>query len=97
MTASERKARFNALASLGCVVCRIHNGSFVEACIHHLTGIKYRATGKKASDEHTIGLCHDHHQGAQGIHTLGMRSWEQMFGTQEYLLDYSDRLLRVLK
>ena len=94
MTTTERKARFDALARLGCCVCRIHHHVFTEAAIHHLTGIKYRAIGKKASDEHTVPLCLNHHQGAQGIHTIGMRPWERMFGTQEYLLGYCDELLR---
>ena len=94
MTPTEKRTRFDAIAALGCIVCRISNHTITPASIHHMTGIKYRSTGKKASDEHVIGLCHHHHQGAQGIHTMGMRPWEIMFGTQESLLEYTNSLLQ---
>jgi len=61
--------------------------------IHHLTGIKYRASGKKASDRHTIPLCDRHHQGEQGIHKLGMRAWEAQFGKQESYLEMVNEYL----
>ncbi|HUW75266.1 MAG TPA: Ref family recombination enhancement nuclease [Gallionella sp.] len=87
------KSHLDKVASLGCIVCRIIHHVFTPACIHHLTGIKYRSTGKKASNFHVIGLCHNHHQGHQGVHTMGMRPWEAAFGTQEYLLDYTNQII----
>lgn len=104
MTTKTSKQRFDALARMGCCVCRNIAGlsGFYssETCIHHLTGSKYRGMGMKAKDEHTIPLCHFHHQGAEGIHTLGMRVWEAKFGTQTELLEqcnnrmgYKSRLL----
>ena len=90
------KERFNNLAKQGCVVCRLFHGVVTPACIHHLTGIQYRSTGKKAKDEHTIPLCYNHHQGAQGIHTIGMSAWENMFGTQTELLNYANDLLEAI-
>jgi len=30
-------------------------------------------------------ICHTHHQGEQGIHYLGNKTWEKKFGTQEEL------------
>lgn len=80
------KARFDAIARMGCIVCRLYYGVYSPACLHHLTGIKYRSTGKKASDAHVIPLCHRHHQGQDGIHAIGMRAWEKRFGTQQELL-----------
>jgi len=93
MTPTERAARFDKLSRMGCIVCRIVHHVYTPAMIHHLTGLKFRSTGKKAKDEHSIGLCHNHHQGAQGIHTIGMRPWENAFGTQEALLEYTDTLI----
>ena len=86
------KARFDAIARMGCIVCRAA-GQITPASIHHLTGIKYRSMGKKASDEHVIPLCYYHHQGKLGIHRLGMRVFEAMFGTQEELLRLTNELL----
>lgn len=83
MTEKEKKVMFDRLVTFGCCVCRNVHGVYTPAQIHHLTGIKYRATGKKANDEHVIPLCHAHHQGHLGIHHLGTRAWEEMFGSQE--------------
>lgn len=80
------KRRFNALAEAGCVVCRNEGLGETPASIHHLIGIGYRGMGRKSSDEHTIPLCHHHHQGAQGIHSLGQHAWEARFGLQSELL-----------
>jgi hypothetical protein len=91
MTPAERDRRFDFL-SRSCIVCRLYHGVVTPASVHHLTGIKYRALGKKADDEHTIGLCHCHHQGEFGIHRIGMRAWETMFWTQVYLLEVTDRM-----
>lgn len=87
------KARFDAITKMGCIVCRIKTGFITPGSIHHLTGLKYRATGKKADDKHTICLCHFHHQGAHGIHHLGARRWEKMFGEQTWLLAVSNEIL----
>jgi hypothetical protein len=51
--------------ALGCCIC---SGS---ASAHHIrTG---QGMGQKASDYETIPLCHYHHQGSEGIHTLGTK------------------------
>jgi len=80
LTKKERKIRFETLAEYGCIIC------MRPAEIHHLIGYKYSSLSKKADDINTIPLCVDHHRGAQGIHHLGMRAWENVYGTQEYLL-----------
>ena len=76
MKAKERKARFNALSQHGCCIC------LRPAEIHHLLGIKYSGMGQKADDEYTIPLCVEHHRGHIGIHHLGQRKWESIFGEQ---------------
>ena len=94
MTPKERKARFEAIAATGCVVCRLQHGINTEPHIHHALGIKYRAMGKKADDSKTYGLCHFHHQGQMGIHTMGLKAWEQVFYDQEFLLEYTEQLIK---
>lgn len=89
----ETKWRFDTIANLGCIVCRLQHGVVTQASIHHLTGIKYRGMGKKADDINTIALCYNHHQGEFGIHRIGMRPWEAMFGTQEYLLEITNNMI----
>ena len=81
MTKKERKARFEALAEFGCVIC------MRPAEIHHLIGYKYSSLSKKADDSNTIPLCVEHHRGGQGIHHMGMRAWEEVYGSQEKLLN----------
>ena len=81
MTKKERQIRFEALAENGCCIC------MRPAEIHHLIGYKYSSLSKKADDQYTIPLCVDHHRGSQGLHHIGMRVWEDTFGTQEYLLN----------
>jgi len=51
--------------------------------IHHITGA---GMGKKSI--HALPLCHEHHQGSQGIHHLGNKVWEEKYGSQEELLEY---------
>jgi len=84
-----KKERFNKLAELGCIVCGMLYGISTPCNIHHLTGIKYRSTGKKADYNDTIGLCPAHHQYGSydhpAIHTHPAE-FERKFGTQEELL-----------
>ena len=87
MTKKERKARFDSLSEYGCIIC------MRPAEIHHLIGYKYSSLSKKADDKNTIALCVEHHRGGQGIHALGMRAWEEVYGTQEYLLDKTNKEL----
>lgn len=78
-----QRERWEQLRALGCVICGQH------AHIHHChTG----AGGRKDHDK-VIPLCHFHHQGAEGIHTLSRRVWEAKYGTEaEHLSALSERL-----
>ena len=80
LTKKERKARFESLSEYGCIIC------MRPPEIHHLIGYKYSSLSKKADDSNTIPLCVEHHRGGQGIHHMGMRVWEEVYGTQEQLL-----------
>ena len=45
--------------------------------------------GRKSNSlTHALPLCHEHHQGSQGIHHLGNKVWEEKYGSQEELLEY---------
>lgn len=66
------------VAAIGCIVCRS------PACIHHIRdGI---GLGMRASHFETIPLCHHHHQGVEGIHTLGTKIWQGKYGSERELL-----------
>jgi hypothetical protein len=67
---------------LGCRVCRNLNLGDTPAAIHHcLTG-----AGGRKDHWKVLPLCHYHHQGEQGIHTLGRKVWQAKYGTEEQLM-----------
>jgi hypothetical protein len=77
------------VAELGCMVCRKNGYEPGPVTLHHL-----RKNGWGKGDYMTlIPLCHTHHQGAEGIHTLGVKAWEKIYGTQAELLAATLRLL----
>jgi hypothetical protein len=45
--------------------------------------------GEPRDDSKTIPLCWNHHQGPDGIHTLGKYVWREKFGHE---LDYLNNL-----
>ncbi len=76
---SAERRHWEKVRSLGCKAkgCKAKNPE-----IHH-TG-----TGKGGRKNHmkVIGLCHHHHRGEQGIHTLSRKVWEPIYGyEQEHL------------
>ena len=76
MTKAERLHK-NRLAQMACLICERlygqHPGGNVE--LHHI-----RTGGWGKGDYLTlIPLCYRHHQGADGIHTLGTKAWERRF------------------
>lgn len=80
MTKAELKHKAK-LADMACVICERlygqHPGGNVT--LHHL-----RSGGFGKGDYTTLfPLCFDHHQGANGIHTLGTKAWERKFGVSQ--------------
>lgn len=74
------------LAELGCLICSS------PANIHHLrTG---KGMAQRSDDYHAIPLCHFHHQGNQGIHTLGTKAWQAKYGTELELLEKVRKMLK---
>ena len=83
-----KRKHYQAVVSVGCIVCRLHYGVHSDPCIHHLTGA---GMGKRDEDR-VIGLCHEHHQGNTGVHH-NTKVFEEKFGTQEYLLEEMNKLI----
>ncbi len=78
--------RWRLIRELGCIVPRCLNK---RPAIHHCgTG----AGGRKDHDK-VIGLCYDHHQGRQGVHTMSRPLWVAEFGTEEELMRKTALLL----
>ena len=70
-----------AVASLGCVVCRrILGREYVPAQVHHI------GDSSERSDWLTIPLCPEHHQGATGFHGAGERAFNRTYKTSELVL-----------
>lgn len=70
--AQDARDHMAAVAGLACCIC----GS-LPVTVHHC--ISRRFGSRKASDFHTIPLCHNHHQGADGIHA-DKAAWESRWG-----------------
>ena len=80
MTKAERQHKAR-LSQMACKICERlygqHPGGNVE--LHHL-----RTGGWGKGDYRTlIPLCFNHHQGADGIHTLGTKAWEKRFDVSQ--------------
>lgn len=73
-TAKQREM-WEKIRLLGCQVVGYHTGALA---IHH---IETGAGGTKDHDR-VICLCHNHHQGADGIHTIGRKAWQEIHGTE---------------
>lgn len=67
----------DAVAGLGCILCREIGYGYTPAEVHHTFDSAAR------SDFLTIGLCPEHHRGATGFHGLGQRAFERMYKTTE--------------
>lgn len=73
-TKSQREV-WSKLAEHGCVICGNH------AQIHHAgTG-----GGGRKNHDFVIPLCFNHHQGVNGLHTIGRKAWQQLHGTEAEL------------
>jgi hypothetical protein len=81
---SERR-HWDRIRSLGCCICQAKNPE-----VHHC------GTGGGGRKDHmkVIGLCHFHHRGEQGIHTMGRKVWGVIYGTESEHLERVSLLLR---
>lgn len=82
-----------AVAELGCMICG------QPAQIHHARGgsmryVESAGVGTRTGDDCAIPLCAHHHTGREGIHTLGVLTWEALHGSQASMLTTVAMLLR---
>lgn len=95
--------RFEKLQLLGCIACRMLRVNGRSAEIHHLL-----SGNKRRGHEYTIPLCGYHHRGvtnlskAQALDAYGpsladgSKPFHERFGSDEFLLDKTNELLRCL-
>ena len=82
---SKERQYMSDVAGIGCIVCRNLGEDESPANVHHIrTG---NGAGQKSGNYLTIPLCHFHHQGGEGIHTLGTRVWQPKYGDELSLLN----------
>jgi len=72
-----QRERWSRIAELGCIV----SGRFPVEIHHAKTG----AGGRKDHDI-VLPLHYDYHRGVHGIHTLGRKKWQALYGTEDELL-----------
>lgn len=78
----EEKKHYDKVANLGCSLCSYLGLGTTSPEIHHI-----RRAGKR-SNAPVIGLCPYHHRGNGGIHGMGRRAFEKVYGiTEEELLE----------
>ena len=88
-TVAERR-HMDAVAELGCVVCRREFGVFSPAAIHHTDG-----KTKPGAHFLVLPLCGAHHQtGGYGVAIhAGRVEWERRYGTQAELMAWIEAQL----
>ena len=90
---AEQKRRWQAVRELGCIV-ELEN-EFRRCCspaeIHHI----HTGSGGRRDHDFVIPLCHFHHSpyGEIGIHRIGRRKWQEIYGTEEELFEKVNELL----
>jgi hypothetical protein len=90
------KERADKLRELGCIVCLLENGLFTPPAIHHIDG-----QTKKNCHKLTIPLCPNHHQIKDNFsqkrwisrHADGRAAFEEKYGTEQELLEETNRLI----
>ena len=80
MTKDEKK-HLNAVAELGCAVCRRMGYEGTPAEIHHKRA--GTGAGRRSSNMLTIPLCPEHHRGTTGLHGLGTKGFTKHWGFDE--------------
>lgn len=87
--------RLDKLVKLGCIVCKLKFGVYSPPEIHHLRA--GMGMGMRNDDDHAIPLCMYHHRlGGYGVAIhAGQKFFESNYGTEEELLEETNRLIHV--
>ena len=84
----EQRKHYDQVARLGCSLCRYLGYGESPCEVHHI-----RRAGKRDKAP-VIGLCPSHHRGNVGIHGMGRRAFEKVYGvTEEQLLEKTLELI----
>lgn len=84
----EQRKHYDKVARFGCSLCRYLEYGESPCEIHHI-----RRAGKRDTAP-VIGLCPEHHRGNGGIHGMGRRAFEKVYGiTEEELLEQTLQLI----
>lgn len=89
------EAHLKNIRQMPCCVCGVTPAGFA----HHALGgsmvakVGVRGAAMRASDFLALPLCQHHHQGAEGLHTIGVRTWEAEYGDQVWHLERMGRQL----
>lgn len=90
-TAEDRR-HMDAVAQLGCIVCRRVMGIFTPLVeLHHPR--KGTGMGQRAAHQDVLPLCFEHHRGNTGVHGLGTKGFEKHYGFSEADLLLDVRLI----
>jgi hypothetical protein len=87
------KERYQKLAELGCICCRLFEGVFSPCDVHHING------RTKNGNQETIGLCYYHHREGSNCEThVSRHPWlsefEDRYKTEAELLEITNDLLK---
>lgn len=93
MANKSEKAHLNAVANLGCIVCRNERLGQSPAEIHHIRS--GQGMSQRASNYDVIPLCHIHHRtGGYGVaFHAGKKVFESKYGTERELLSQVEGLI----
>ena len=79
----QEKENYDRLARFGCVLCSYIGYEGTPAELHHI-----RRGNIPRKQAPVIPLCPEHHRGNTGIHLLGRKQFERIYGiTEERLLE----------
>lgn len=79
---AEDKRHMDAVAQIGCVVCRRVLKIFTPLVeLHHPR--RGTGMGQRAAHQDVLPLCFEHHRGNSGIHGLGSKGFEKRYGFTE--------------
>jgi hypothetical protein len=81
MTTLKEKKHMNAVAELGCAVCRRMGYEGTPAELHHKRS--GTGAGRRSSHMDVIPLCPEHHRGKTGLHGLGTKGFPKHWGFDE--------------
>ena len=86
-----QKLHFSAIVELGCIVDleNVNQRCASPAEVHHIeTG-----AGGRRNHDRVIPLCTLHHRCRLGIHHMGRRAWQSIYGTEQELFEKTKKLL----